>query len=102
MTTTTTVPAGPPAVTHRPETLAEYARTYLARIRGGDIGSLPAVLGLLVLCVIFTAVRPVFLTAGNFANLFLQGAQITLTNPGGLGTVHSLPRCTATSHARRL
>lgn len=82
MTTTTTVPAGPPAVTHRPETLAEYARTYLARIRGGDIGSLPAVLGLLVLCVIFTAVRPVFLTAGNFANLFLQGAQITLIAMG--------------------
>lgn len=84
MTTSSTAaaPTGQPLAPHRPDTFAGYARTYLARIRGGDIGSLPAVLGLVVLCVIFAVVRPVFLTTGNFANLFLQGAQVTLIAMG--------------------
>jgi D-xylose transport system permease protein len=84
MTTTTTpqlppVPAPPAA---RPVTVGRYARDYLARISGGDIGALPAVLGLLVLCTVFAVLRPVFLTTGNFANLFSQGAQITLIAMG--------------------
>lgn len=62
--------------------LGRYARAYLARIRGGDIGSMPAVLGLLVLCVVFSVLRPNFLTLGNFANLFLQGAAVTVIAMG--------------------
>ncbi|AXI77344.1 sugar ABC transporter permease [Peterkaempfera bronchialis] len=57
--------------------LAAHLRAYGARVRGGDMGSLPAVLGLIVLCAVFGALRPAFLTAGNFANLFTQGAVIT-------------------------
>ncbi len=30
-----------------------YVRDYLRRVRGGDIGSLPAVLGLIALCTFF-------------------------------------------------
>lgn len=71
-------PPGQPA----PATLTEYARGYLARLAGGDTGSLPAVLGLLVLCVVFTILHPRFLTTGNFANLFLQGAQVTVIAMG--------------------
>src|SRR5690554_4978483 len=84
MTTSSTAaaPTGQPLAPYRPDTFEGYARTYLARIRGGDIGSLPAVLGLVVLCVMFAIVRPVFLTTGNFANLFLQGAQVTLIAMG--------------------
>lgn len=62
--------------------LGGYAMAYLARIRGGDIGSMPAVLGLLVLCVVFSVLRPNFLTLGNFANLFLQGAAVTVIAMG--------------------
>jgi D-xylose transport system permease protein len=45
-------------------------------VRGGEMGALPAVAGLIVLCVVFTIVRPVFLTAANFANLLPQGAAV--------------------------
>ncbi len=38
------------------------------------MGALPAVLGLVVLCVFFAALRPVFLSELNFANLLTQGA----------------------------
>jgi D-xylose transport system permease protein len=63
-------------------TVASHVRDYVQRVRGGDIGSLPAVLGLVVLCVVFSIVRPSFLTAGNFANLFTQGAAVTLIAMG--------------------
>ncbi|HEY8474682.1 MAG TPA: ABC transporter permease [Natronosporangium sp.] len=79
-----TAPAESPSPTDRrpPVTLTEYARGYLARLAGGDMGSLPAVLGLVVLCAVFTILHDRFLTAGNFANLFLQGAQVTVIAMG--------------------
>ncbi|MEV1142840.1 ABC transporter permease [Micromonospora sp. NPDC049799] len=76
MTTTTVRQEGPASVTP-PPTVGSYVRNYLARVRGGDLGSLPAVTGLLVLCLVFAIVRPVFFSAANFANLFTQGAAVT-------------------------
>jgi D-xylose transport system permease protein len=63
-------------------TVASHFRDYLQRVRGGDIGSLPAILGLVALCVAFAVLRPAFFTAGNFANLFTQGAAVTLIAMG--------------------
>jgi D-xylose transport system permease protein len=65
--------AGSPAST----SLGGVARNYWERIRGGDIGALPAVLGIIVLCVVFTILRPVFFSTGNFANLLTQGSAVT-------------------------
>ncbi|MFI7604075.1 sugar ABC transporter permease [Micromonospora sp. NPDC049366] len=81
MTTTVVQKEGPAAVTPAP-TVAGHARNYWSRVRGGDIGALPAVLGLLVLCTVFSIARPTFLTAGNFANLFTQGAATALIAMG--------------------
>ena len=36
-------------------TLGDSARDYLNRLRGGDMGSLPAILGLVVLFVVFSS-----------------------------------------------
>jgi D-xylose transport system permease protein len=47
---------------------------YLARLRGGELGSLPALLGLAVLVIIFTRGSASFLTLDNMANLLAQGA----------------------------
>ncbi|MEV4106296.1 ABC transporter permease [Nonomuraea sp. NPDC049695] len=55
---------------------------YVERVRGGDMGALPAVLGLIVLCTVFAVARPAFVTSINFANLFTQGAAITLIAMG--------------------
>jgi D-xylose transport system permease protein len=63
-------------------TVTRHVTDYVRRIRGGDIGALPAVLGLVVLCTAFAILRPAFLTAGNFANLFTQGAAVTLIAMG--------------------
>ncbi|SCG56459.1 sugar ABC transporter permease [Micromonospora inositola] len=63
-------------------TLGVHVRGYLARLRGGEMGALPAILGLVVLCVFFSILRPNFLTAGNFANLFTQGAAVVLIAMG--------------------
>ncbi|GAA5178312.1 ABC transporter permease [Rugosimonospora acidiphila] len=76
----------PPGRTEVPgsasRTLGEHARDYFGRIRGGDMGSLPALLGLIVLCIVFGIMRPVFFSEVNFANLFTQGAQVTLIAMG--------------------
>lgn len=71
-----------PLPTAPPPTVGTHVRDYVSRVRGGDIGPLPALLGLLVLCVVFTIARPVFLTPLNFANLFTQGAAITIIAMG--------------------
>lgn len=68
---------------HRPESaVATHLKGYLARLRGGDTGAIPAVLGLVVLCTIFSIMRPRFLSSVNFANLFTQGAAVTVIAMG--------------------
>jgi D-xylose transport system permease protein len=46
------------------------------------MGSLPAMLGLVILAILFTAMSPVFLTALNFANLFNQAATLIVLAMG--------------------
>jgi D-xylose transport system permease protein len=63
--------------------MAEAAREYAAKIRGGDVGALPAVLGLIVLALVFTALKPgPFTGAFNFANLINQGAGVIVIAMG--------------------
>jgi D-xylose transport system permease protein len=62
--------------------ISTHVRGYLDRVRGGEVGALPAILGLVVLCTIFTILRPAFFTEGNFANLFTQGAAVTVIAMG--------------------
>ncbi|MFV2099926.1 sugar ABC transporter permease [Micromonospora sp. LOL_024] len=81
MSTTAVKQDGPAAVTSAPS-VGSHILDYWRRVRGGDIGALPAVLGLLVLCTVFSIMRPSFLTAGNLANLFTQGAAVTLIAMG--------------------
>ncbi|GIJ80145.1 D-xylose transport system permease protein [Micromonospora phaseoli] len=81
MSSTAVKQDGPAAVAPAP-TVGSHARDYWRRVRGGDIGALPAVLGLFVLCTVFSIMRPSFLTAGNLANLFTQGAAVTLIAMG--------------------
>jgi D-xylose transport system permease protein len=63
-------------------TLGGHVRDYIGRLRGGEMGSLPAVLGLIVLCTVFAIMRPAFVTPLNFANLFVQGAAVTIIAMG--------------------
>ncbi|MFF3864687.1 sugar ABC transporter permease [Micromonospora sp. NPDC001898] len=62
--------------------VGSHVRDYLARLRNGDLRLLPAVTALAVLCLAFAVVRPVFFSAANFANLFTQGAAVTVIAMG--------------------
>jgi D-xylose transport system permease protein len=63
--------------------VGEAAGAYWERIKGGDLGALPAVLGCVVLVVVFGILEPdSFLTEQNFANLLNQGAAIMVLAMG--------------------
>lgn len=64
------------------ETLKGAASNYLSRIKSGDIGSLPAVLGLISLIAVFGAMSEFFLTNRNFANLLTQAAPVMVIAMG--------------------
>jgi D-xylose transport system permease protein len=52
---------------------------YRAKVRGGDVGALPALAGVVVLAIVFTVLSgDDFTNAYNFANLILQGSAITV------------------------
>lgn len=61
----------------------EAIRAYFERVRGGDVGSFPAVLGLVVLVTAFSLLDPEhFLNAFNFANLITQSAAVIVIAMG--------------------
>src|ERR1044072_7777356 len=63
--------------------LGEATGAYWERIKGGDLGALPAVLGCVVLAIVFGVLEPdSFLTEQNFANLLNQGAAIMVLAMG--------------------
>ncbi len=64
----------PPALVA--QSLGEYARAWLVRVRNGDSGVLPVVAGMVLIAVVFEAISPshVFLSAINIVNLFQQSA----------------------------
>jgi D-xylose transport system permease protein len=68
----------PSALAQLRDSLLQYG----ARVRGGDMGALPAIIGLVALCVTFSALRPQFFSAANFANLFTQGAPVAVIAMG--------------------
>ncbi len=64
------------------ETFLDAVRSYLRRVRGGDMGSLPAVLGLVVLFSVFGIANERFTSALNLANLVTQAGSICVLAMG--------------------
>jgi D-xylose transport system permease protein len=58
--------------------IPDALRGYVGKLRSGDPGALPAVLGLIVLAVIFSQVSDRFFTLNNIGNLPGQGAYIAI------------------------
>jgi D-xylose transport system permease protein len=78
------VPAAAPEPTEAPSLLGKGIDTTLggsisawwSRVRGGEMGALPAVGGLVVLVILFQFMNPLFLTERNVANLLTQAAAL--------------------------
>ena len=65
------------------DSIGGVVRGYIDKVRGGDLGALPAVLGIVVLTLLFYALRPqTFLTPLNLTNLLVQAAPIILLAMG--------------------
>lgn len=45
---------------------------FAERVRSGDLGSLPVVVGLVIIWTVFTSLNPVFLSANNLVNLLFD------------------------------
>jgi len=76
MTTTTEPGPSAPEVLHPDRSgIGNMIGEYIAKVRAGDVGALPAVLGFVVLVLFFSAMKPDrFPTPFNAANLLQQSA----------------------------
>src|SRR3712207_1577090 len=85
-TTSSQEPGGAPSGFEADRTADSFGasvRAYVDRVRGGDLGALPAILGIVVLGLLFTALRPgTFPTPRNMANLADQAAPIIILAMG--------------------
>jgi D-xylose transport system permease protein len=55
----------------RPTGVRENVSAQIKRVRTGDLGALPVVIGLLIICVIFEIINPIFLGAENLSTIIL-------------------------------
>jgi D-xylose transport system permease protein len=78
--TSDATPAGVPAASG--ESLGQYARRWWADVRAGELGSLPIVVGLILIAIVFQSQNSAFLTAGNFVNLIVQAAPFAVIGMG--------------------
>ena len=60
------------------DSLGEYAKIWVARVRNGDSGALPVIAGLVVIVIYFQARSSLFLSADNLVNLIGQAAWIVM------------------------
>jgi D-xylose transport system permease protein len=58
--------------------IGEYMRAWWRRVRGGDTGVIPIVIGLAAIVIIFQAQNSLFLSSGNITNLFVQASVFVL------------------------
>lgn len=58
--------------------VGDQVRAWWQRVRGGEMGALPAVGGLVVLAILFSILSPYFFTATNLANLLNQAASLVV------------------------
>jgi len=54
------------------EGFAGAVSAFVERIRSGDLGALPVIVGLIIIWTVFTSLNPVFLSADNLVNLLFD------------------------------
>jgi D-xylose transport system permease protein len=56
------------------ESIGDYFRAWGRRLRNGESGALPVILGLVAIIIFFQLEQSVFLTSGNLTNLFIEAS----------------------------
>jgi D-xylose transport system permease protein len=62
--------------------VSEFFRDWWIDVRSGKLGSLPIIVGLIIIAIVFQTQNDRFLTAGNFVNLIVQSAAIAIIAMG--------------------
>ncbi|QOZ52364.1 sugar ABC transporter permease [Bradyrhizobium sp. CCBAU 53338] len=64
------------------DTLGGTIGAFVDRVRSGDLGSLPVVVGLLIICTAFQSLNPVFLAPDNLVNLLFDCSTVGVISLG--------------------
>ncbi|ARO33029.1 ABC transporter permease protein (plasmid) [Rhizobium sp. NXC14] len=81
-------PAAPVLLDRRDErvrhddSLAGWVRAFWDRIRSGDLGSLPVIIGLVIIWTVFQALNPVFLSSANLVNMLFDCSTVGVISLG--------------------
>ncbi|PDT36407.1 ABC transporter permease [Rhizobium sp. M10] len=81
-------PAAPALLDRRDErvrhddSLAGSIRAFWDRIRSGDLGSLPVIVGLVIIWTVFQALNPVFLSSANLVNMLFDCSTVGVISLG--------------------
>ena len=59
-------------------TVRDQIDSYVLRVRGGEMGMLPALAGVVIITIVFFILTPFFLTKTNIANLMTQTAALMM------------------------
>lgn len=89
---TETKPSGPPQTSVaadladerliRTQGLAGYLTLFWNRLKGGELGSLPVVIGLIVICTVFYSMEPRFLSSFTIMNILQFAAPVGIISLG--------------------
>jgi simple sugar transport system permease protein/D-xylose transport system permease protein len=77
-----------PALDRQDERLQQHAGTrgamtaFLGRVRSGDLGALPVVVGLVIIWTIFDILNPLFLSSDNLVNISLECCSVGVISLG--------------------
>lgn len=63
-------------------TFAGTVKAFFDRVRSGDLGSLPVVVGLLVIWTVFTSFNPIFLSSSNLVNMLFDSSTVGVISLG--------------------
>ncbi|MFX1765583.1 sugar ABC transporter permease [Paraburkholderia sp. A1RI-2L] len=81
--------ATPPPLLDRSDVRVKHASgvgeslcAFVDRIRSGDLGSLPVIVGLIIIWTVFTSLNPVFLSANNLVNLLFDCSTVGVISLG--------------------
>lgn len=64
------------------DTIGSTIGAFVDRVRSGDLGSLPVVVGLLIICTAFQSLNPVFLAPDNLVNLLFDCSTVGVISLG--------------------
>mgnify|MGYP006394253075 FL=1 len=64
------------------EGISGEIRAFIDRVRSGDLGMLPVIVGLLLISTVFSTLNPVFLAPNNLVNLLFDAAAVGFISLG--------------------